>query len=176
LESFPDHSDLFKLPSPPGFDPIGSEHIFKLPGFDIHETSWQDLILFKKQYPDTVEKVNDRYPINAEYAGQKYPVEKLMEKLPEKAWAKYQDSVSFDEKGFARLEPYAESSIYSEGLTGRRDQDRKIANRLSGIITEPEGYMWHHVEDGKTMLLVPEILHKAVPHTGGAAILKGKKK
>jgi hypothetical protein len=32
-----------------------------------------------------------------------------------------------------------------------------------------------HVEDGKTMLLVPRKLHKAVPHTGGAAILKGKK-
>jgi hypothetical protein len=48
LESFPDYSDLFKLSSLPGFDPIGSEHIFKLPGFDIHETSWQDLILFNE--------------------------------------------------------------------------------------------------------------------------------
>jgi hypothetical protein len=30
----------------------------------------------------------------------------------------------------------------------------------------PEGFTWHEVEDGKTMLLVPEPIHK-IPHTGG---------
>lgn len=34
------------------------------------------------------------------------------------------------------------------------------------------GYTWHHVEDGKTMMLVPTDLHQAVRHTGGAALLR----
>jgi len=37
---------------------------------------------------------------------------------------------------------------------------------------KPEGYIWHHVEDGKTMQLVPEKLHRKIPHTGGAALLR----
>ncbi|MCC8399132.1 MAG: HNH endonuclease [Rickettsia endosymbiont of Platyusa sonomae] len=34
---------------------------------------------------------------------------------------------------------------------------------------------WHHVEDGKTMQLVPEELHIKVRHTGGAALLREKR-
>ncbi|MGH9762316.1 MAG: RHS repeat-associated core domain-containing protein, partial [Blastocatellia bacterium] len=29
---------------------------------------------------------------------------------------------------------------------------------------------WHHVEDGKTMMLVPRALHGGIPHIGGASI------
>ena len=36
----------------------------------------------------------------------------------------------------------------------------------------PTGYTWHHVEDGKTMLLVPSDLHGAVRHTGGASLIR----
>lgn len=34
------------------------------------------------------------------------------------------------------------------------------------------GYTWHHVEDGKTMLLVPSDLQGAVRHTGGASLIR----
>ena len=30
---------------------------------------------------------------------------------------------------------------------------------------------WHHVEDGRTLLLVPSDLHAKVGHTGGARII-----
>lgn len=35
-----------------------------------------------------------------------------------------------------------------------------------------KGYTWHHVEDGRTMQLIPQRLHNAVRHTGGCAIIK----
>lgn len=35
-----------------------------------------------------------------------------------------------------------------------------------------DGYTWHHVEDGRTMQLVPRDLHTAVKHTGGVAVIK----
>lgn len=34
------------------------------------------------------------------------------------------------------------------------------------------GYTWHHVEDGRTMQLIPQRLHNAVRHTGGCAVIK----
>ena len=46
-------------------------------------------------------------------------------------------------------------------------------------IDAPEGYTWHHVEDGATMQLVRTNVHdKArsdVAHLGGASIVSGKK-
>ncbi len=36
----------------------------------------------------------------------------------------------------------------------------------------PAGYTWHHVEDTKTMQLIPTDLHDAVKHTGGCAVIK----
>jgi hypothetical protein len=37
---------------------------------------------------------------------------------------------------------------------------------------QPEGYTWHHKEDGTTMELVSTELHGNVPHTGGHSIAK----
>jgi hypothetical protein len=65
--------------------------------------------------------------------------------------------------------------MQSSCLTGISRIDRKIANNLTALDEEPAGYIWHHVEDGKTMILVPKAIHQAVPHTGSAAILRGKK-
>ena len=44
--------------------------------------------------------------------------------------------------------------------------------RMKCLENTPEGYTWHHVEDGKTMMLVPSDIHSAVRHTGGASLIK----
>ena len=49
-----------------------------------------------------------------------------------------------------------------------------MANKAAGLLETPYGKTWHHVEDGKTMQLVPENLHK-IGHTGGASLLKSNK-
>ena len=61
-----------------------------------------------------MEKINNRYPINADLAGQKYP----LHKLPEDIQRKYPNSVIFDERGFARFEPY--TYIDKLGKDGQR--------------------------------------------------------
>ena len=176
-----EQKNLGKLP---GFEPQkidiqnpGLEH----PEIEIEQESfpipeekdWRDLILYKKQYPDTVEKVNNRRPINGYYAGQKYPVELL----PEDLQTKYPESVYFDESGFARFEPYTyvdeNGRIYKveldEFIPNRPDIDERKANEIMGIKNLHEDYTWHHLEDGKTMIAIPKDIHKAVKHTGGVA-------
>jgi ankyrin repeat protein len=127
-----------------------------------------DMTILYKDYPDTVDKINARYPINGDLAGQKYP----LYKLPENLQVKYPDSVMIDERGFARFEPYSIKIIKSKELIGDHDKDFQLADRISGYETRPKEYTWHHVEDGETMLLVPKDLHKAIRHTGGAAIIR----
>ncbi|MGK8208888.1 HNH endonuclease [Burkholderia cenocepacia] len=39
-------------------------------------------------------------------------------------------------------------------------------------MSHPDGYVWHHVENAKTMFLIPQDLHNAVRHTGGVAVLQ----
>ena len=41
-----------------------------------------------------------------------------------------------------------------------------------GIQQNIKGYTWHHLEDGKTLILVPTELHEAYKHTGGASLLR----
>ncbi|WP_370221743.1 HNH endonuclease [Cytobacillus sp.] len=43
---------------------------------------------------------------------------------------------------------------------------------LLGLKNTPAGYTWHHVEDGKTMMLVPSDIHGEVRHTGGASLIR----
>ncbi|WP_375332330.1 HNH endonuclease [Candidatus Tisiphia endosymbiont of Temnostethus pusillus] len=180
--STPDQGELLrKLGTLPGFDFAPSELTGGLvESFPDHSDIADSMnILYKKQYPDTVEKINERFPINADLAGQKYP----LNKLPEHIQAKYPDSVMVDEKGLMRFEPYTFTDklervyrIESDNLTGKRDMDSKIANEIMGIKENPEGYTWHHIEDGRTMIAIPTDLHKAIKHTGGAAVKRAEKK
>lgn len=41
--------------------------------------------------------------------------------------------------------------------------------------TVPDGYTWHHKEDGVTMQLIPKAAHDGVSHTGGASIVTDPK-
>lgn len=170
--------------------PIFDSNQFTLPGFTSSDIeTWQetfpdhsdiarmmDILEKAKEYPDTVEKINDRYPVNADLAGKPYPLDRLGDLAQ-----KYPDSVMFDEKGFARFEPYIYTDeeginykVESQSLTGNRQQDRNLANQVIGKIL-PEGYTWHHVEDGKTLIGIPKDLHDKIKHTGGAAKLKHSK-
>lgn len=78
----------------------------------------------------------------------------------------------FTRAGYPVLTPYAKESVHLEGLTGDYKTDAMRADAEFHRSHTPRGYVWHHVEDGKTMELVPEPLHNRVPHTGGAAAIK----
>jgi hypothetical protein len=175
VNATPDQSDLSKKFTLPGFAPV--TQMPQLPGFSL--PTGPDLSILYRNLPDTVLKVGNQYPRNADHAGQKYP---LHDKNPTLG-QKYPDGVSFDEKGFIRLEPYTykdlsgkEYKVVSDKLTGKYKIDESIANKAIGIKTLPKGYTWHHVEDAKTLIAVPTDLHN-VSHTGGSAVLRhgGKK-
>ena len=119
-------------------------------------------------------------PRNSKYAGQRFPLE---ERYPEVA-ARYPNSVEFDEKGFPDFSPYAVETVElarlpgevretsNGGFTWHRDPDFAEADAKTGWTDkrrEEAGLLWHHHQDGKTMLLVPKDLHEKVGHTGGAA-------
>ena len=56
-----------------------------------------------------------------------------------------------------------------------RAKDVREANKSVGLDSVPEGYTWHHVEDGVTMQLVPTDLHDSVRHAGGIEVRKARK-
>jgi YD repeat-containing protein len=113
--------------------------------------------------------VNGRPPINASYAGRSYDGPGWSPAMQDK----YPAGVPFDRSGFARFERYSVASVRSDGLTGEYALDAAIANRAVGLTRTPPGYVWHHVEDGRTLVLIPQDIHSAVRHTGGAAVLRG---
>ncbi|WP_077394954.1 HNH endonuclease [Clostridium saccharobutylicum] len=103
--------------------------------------------------------------INKAYAGQTY---QLSGDLAEK----YPNGVEFTEEGFPDFSPYSTKTVTVDNLVGDAYYDFIKANEAAGYDSTPEGYTWHHVEDGKTMELVPSDLHGAVRHTGGAALIR----
>lgn len=52
-----------------------------------------------------------------------------------------------------------------------RNADAMMREKLGQPDWEPpDGWTWHHKEDGTTMELLPKDLHKNVPHSGGTSI------
>jgi len=85
--------------------------------------------------------------------------------------------VRFKESGFPDFTPYARAingtkNVRVKRLTGDERADARLANKTVGFKKTPKGYIWNHVEDGKTMQLVPEKIHVKTGHTGGAALLR----
>ncbi|WP_413793943.1 MULTISPECIES: two-partner secretion domain-containing protein [unclassified Pseudomonas] len=101
--------------------------------------------------------INGRKPINSQYAGATHP-----------------SGVKFNEQGFPDFSPYAKAQVDIKGLTGNYAKDAAMANKSVGIKSTPKGYVWHHVENAKTMLLIPKDIHNAARHTGGAAVLRNQ--
>ena len=85
----------------------------------------------------------------------------------------FPNGVRYTRAGYPVFTPYATKVVYVDGLTGDMTHDNKLANlaaKLPGA-DPPDGYTWHHAEDGRRMELVPRHLHRAVQHTGGRAAM-----
>ena len=103
---------------------------------------------------------------------------------------KYPEGVQFTETPnglFPRFEKWAkatvkfdtptlETALNHTGLSGNYYWDAKLANQLCDFPSTPQGYVWHHVEDMVTMILVPQDLHSVamggMSHTGGASLIR----
>jgi hypothetical protein len=99
--------------------------------------------------------IGGRKPINGKYAGGVHP-----------------SGVKFTAQGFPDFSPYSIAEVKLKGLTGRYETDSAMANKAMGLPGAPNGYVWHHLQDGETMQLIPTKIHNAVKHTGGAAIVR----
>lgn len=112
--------------------------------------------------------IGGRKPINSRYAGGTHPA-----------------GVPFTEQGFPDFSEHAEAELEIDGLTGNYETDADVANELlknDPLAAErypelkngetPEGMVWHHVEDGRTMQLIPRDIHNKVRHTGGSAVIR----
>lgn len=103
--------------------------------------------------------------INKKYAGKYY-------KLAGNLAQKYGKGIKFNRYGFPDFSKFAKHTTKIKGLTGNYAKDAAMANKVFGLTSTPIGYTWHHVEDGLTMMLIPSDLHRAVRHTGGAALIR----
>ena len=117
------------------------------------------------EIPSTVRKVGGRNPINARYAGKSFPPSPDLAK-------QFPKGVTFRETGFPAFTPYRQAHAEMSGLTGDVRIDGRLANQANKLPGTPEGWTWHHVEDGRTLELVPSDLHDYVRHTGGAAVIR----
>ena len=103
--------------------------------------------------------------INKKYAGKTYMLEGELA-------TKYPKGVKFTKEGFPDFKPYKIKKVTVRNLEGDAYFDFIKANKKAKYISTPKCYTWHHVEDGKTMLLIPSDLHNAVKHTGGASLIR----
>lgn len=115
-----------------------------------------------------IPNIGGRRPRNSKWAGKIYDGKTWTEDVA----AKYPKGVRFTEQGFPDFSPYAKARVQVDDLTNKYGPDAAAANRAVGLPSTPKGYTWHHVEDGRTMMLIPKDLHNAVPHTGGAAVIR----
>lgn len=118
-----------------------------------------------------VPTIAGRPPINSRWAGQIYNGKGWTASLA----AKYPNGVRFTKQGFPNFGPYAKARVQLNNLTGRYATDAAAANRAVGLSSTPKGYVWHHVEDGRKMILIPKELHNAVRHHGGAAVIRNSR-
>ncbi|MDH5640372.1 MAG: HNH endonuclease, partial [Nitrospira sp.] len=116
-----------------------------------------------------VKPIAGRLPVNHKYAGKAVPANKL----PQKYRAK---GLRFTEDGFPDFGPHAVKLPNGKTkvkikFTGRNKADDALANKAAGFNppTTPEGFTWHHHQDGTSMQLVSMDLHTSVRHTGGTA-------
>lgn len=96
------------------------------------------------------------------------------------------DGVSIDYKNgypdFSTSRPRSLEGEVKIKMTGDDNADFKAARDAmrkklgddkwpGGNRKAPEGFTWHHSEDGTTMELVSTAVHDKVPHTGGASLV-----
>ena len=94
----------------------------------------------------------------------------------------YPNGVDFDIYGFPRFEKYTveiggRKAIYKGKTTGVRETDFKLADEKFGITEKyrkENKFVWHHVEDTETMILLSSALHNNVRHCGGISVHKNE--
>lgn len=112
---------------------------------------------------DKIDEIYDGLRIvNKKYANKTY-------KLGGKFGKKYPKGVKFNKKGFPDFSPYAKNTVEIK-YTGSRSKDFKLANEAAGYNRTPKNYIWHNVEDAKTMQLVSKDLHGEVRQTVGVSV------
>ncbi|XOB63285.1 PAAR-like domain-containing protein [Campylobacterota bacterium DY0563] len=91
--------------------------------------------------------------------------------------------VTYDKDGYPNFSEHkytgnAGKSEVQIDMKGNHSTDFKAANEKAGFVnskgnitqnSHPEGYTWHHHQDGKTMQLVKQGPHNNTPHTGGVS-------
>lgn len=81
--------------------------------------------------------------------------------------------IQMSKYGFAIFDEHAIARVVIDDLTGDEAADIARANLIHhGTQQSIPGYTWHHLEDGKTLILIPTELHEAYRHTGGAALIR----
>lgn len=98
--------------------------------------------------------------------------------------------VTYNKDGYPDFTPYAHPTVEPVEIEvanpTNRPADFKAANEAAKLDKNsnppvmkpnepPEGYTWHHHEDGKTMILIDENVHK-MSHTGGVSTVKNNSK
>jgi hypothetical protein len=128
--------------------------------------------VLKRVVPPGVKRLpSGRFPANYRFAGRRYNGPGWTAKLQRK----YPDGVWFSKEGFPNFGPHADKEVtFPRGFLGNRTSDFVQANKLADLPRTPRGMTWHHVEDLRTMQLVPTDLHDAIRHAGGVALMKGR--
>lgn len=83
------------------------------------------------------------------------------------------NSVTYNKDGWPDFSKYSKADVQVNGMNGVYRHDASLANQAAGLKGTPDGYVWHHVQDGRTMQLIPQNIHNAFQHTGGASIIRG---
>lgn len=135
------------------------------------EVAMKDVIAFMVEELDevSVKKIGKQTPINSQYAGTRYPMERLSEELQ----GKYPHGVWFDREGFPLFAGYA-SRVVDIEVSGAGRFDFLRANVAAGLERVPDDMTWHHHQNGKSMVLMPRDIHDAIRHTGGVAFVTKK--
>jgi len=68
-----------------------------------------------------------------------------------------------------------EQKVNIGGFKSRTSDVRK-ANALVSGGPYKKGYVWHHSQDGQTMMLIKEEIHKKFTHRGGFSLMKMKRR
>ena len=86
------------------------------------------------------------------------------------------EGIQFKDNGCPDFTPFAAKEVEADGLGENRAEDTKRAYELAGVDEDDyPNHVWHHVEDGRTMQLVPSDLHSVIPHTGGVSVVNALK-
>lgn len=112
----------------------------------------------EKAAKEAAENASRRARRNIDLAGKRHP----------------KTGIPFDKDGYPNFSGVSKKNVEIDfAKTGsdasRRRKDIKAANKAAGFDKTPDGYVWHHHQDGNTMQLVPEDIHIATGHDGGFA-------